>query len=114
MANEILVLEGDGEINVSLLFLFPILTPIQVNATNVIPTPASGLPALAQSILDAGEKSSLDAGTTVFEVVSMRVTSARTNLELLAQAQALYVDRNANYLSKYALRYKHSGKRLDA
>lgn len=114
MANEILAMERQPDGDYELVFLYPIPTPKQINATNVVPTPSSTLPALAVLALSAGEKSALDAGTAAFGVISFKRDPALTGGALLAKIQSLYTLRKNAFDADYALRYEFAGNRYDA
>ncbi len=119
MANEILVLEGNGERDYALLFLYPIAAPAQVtppggSATNVVPTPSSLLPSVAVPLLSTPEKAALDAGTAAFEVVNFTAAEGLSGAELIARAQDLYTRRAQAAAARYEARYRYIGTRLSA
>ena len=118
MADEILALERRGN-RQNVLFLYPIAVPTQVGGSNVVPTPAtvdaiSVLPAVADAVLTAQEKTDLDAGTSAYEAVSFRPSPSMTGPEILAQVQGQYADRLALFNATYAARYEFAGQRFNA
>jgi len=118
MANEITKLGGDGGINATLLFIYRNLTAITyqdslAQTVTVIPTPSSDLPAMAANILTTAEKASLDTGVDAFELVSMPVIDAMTNVELLAAARALYLTKKAAFVDRLTRTYNRAGQRFN-
>jgi hypothetical protein len=125
MANEIRVLEGGADTDATgrrvfnLLMLFPIATPQTITppggaASNVVPTPASGLPPLAVQSTTASERAELDAGTLVFRVLTLTKDPALSNAQLAAAAQQKYATQRAAVDAEYSARYRHTGTMLDA
>jgi len=116
MANEITKLDGDGGLHANLLFLYP-LTPITYTGSSgtvtVVPTPSVDLPLIASNILGAAEIAALDNGSAAFEVVTMVVDDAKTNAQLLADAQALYAKRMADYIERLTRKYNRVGQRFN-
>ena len=118
MANEIIVVD-EARNRVNVVFLYPIATPATVAGQNVVPTPtldAEGGDTLGFTlglVLTAQEKTDLDAGTLVFEGVSVR-RDDDSNAALLARLQAKYANRSAGFDSKYATRYAQAGQRFDS
>lgn len=117
MANEIRILEGDGDNNYQVLFLFPIGTPRQVNGVNVVPTPAttlSGMAATVAALPTMDVTAALNAGTMAYEIVSFRKDSAATNAQLIARLQAIYASKVVEAGRVYTLRYQHAGTVLNS
>lgn len=114
MADEITALEGDGVGNYQLLFIYPIITPQQINGQNVVPTPSANLPQLASLILSQSQKASLDQGTSAFEVITLYAGNNLTNPQLVARGQSIYASRAAHYATRYAAIYKYAGAQIDA
>jgi hypothetical protein len=112
MANEITVLEGDGEKSYTLLFLFPVAAPVQVAGANVVPTPSSALPEMAAAILTSGEKAALDAGTSMFSVVPFSPASGLTNPQLQTRVKAIYAEQQTEKNRWYQQAYKYAGTRI--
>jgi len=118
MANEITKLGGNGKLNAQLLFIYRgIAAPTYVKAdtsiATVIVTPSNELPDIAADVLTVVEKTALDAGIDAFEVVSMPVTDALTNSQLLAAARTLYANRKVRFTELLARRYSRAGQRFD-
>jgi hypothetical protein len=119
MADEILVLERSNE-RQSVFFLFPIAAPVQVSGANVVPTPATDelganvLPAIAEAVLTAQEKTDLDAGTLAYATTSFRPPPGATGGDILAKVQARYAVMLAEFNSDYAARYEFAGGRFNA
>ena len=113
MANEITALERDGE-GLTLLFLFPVATPVLVAGQNVVPTPSVDLPPLAAAVLTVAEKAARDAGTTLFEVLSFRAGGGLGGPALLARVRQLYQSRAATVAAEYSRRYQFAGNRFNA
>jgi hypothetical protein len=109
MANEILVLEGDGDKSYSLLFLFPISVPIQVNGTNVGPSPSSRLPERAGSILTTQQKAALDNGTSMFVLANFNPATGLSNTQLSNRIRAIYVEQLIEWTRWYQQTYKYVG-----
>ena len=115
MADEIIALEGKPKSNsYSLLMLFPIATPKQVNGANVVPTPQSELTTLEASLLTAGQKSALDAGTGVFQRTTIQVLENDTGPTLITKAQSKYTALAIQVSDEYDRRYKFTGSKVDA
>lgn len=113
MAEEITVGERRGS-NVLALFLYPIPTPAQYGstATNVVPTPADGLPDYASAVFSHAEKGALDAGESTFEIVKIGI-EGMNNAEVLVRLQSLYATRKAAAAAVYLERYERVGARFD-
>lgn len=125
MANEIVVLEGDGADNWQVLFLYPIPTPASNGGTQVAPAnssflqPSSALPASALELLSAGEITTIDAGDGAFEIFTFSKQAGLTDPQQSAQLRELYngsvegPGMAARYATKYAEVYKHIGTRIN-
>lgn len=114
MANEIIVMEQDGQGTFLLCFLYTITTPKQIAGTNIVVTPSSQLPAIAAAVTSAGEKTALDNGTGAFEITSFRRDPALSGAELLAKVQAVYALRKAEFDARYSAQYEFAGNRYNA
>lgn len=125
MANEITVVgesKRDQSRLVRLLFLYPIESPHQVGAQNVVPTPSSGLPSVGGStFVSQAEADALDAGAMAFEVVTYAVRPSDerdgklTNAQHLARAREIYAAKKAEWLAGYDNTYGgRIGARFDA
>lgn len=118
MADEITKLDGDGKLKANMLFIYRNITPptykISGGGTQaVISTPSANLPAMAALILSAAEKAALDTGTDAFELVHIDVGDATSNIDVLAQARALYAKKKADFISELARKYKRAGQRFN-
>ncbi len=129
MAQEMLVLNGvkDGTAEVfSVMFRYIIATPIQVNGTNVIPTPTTQLgedqvtliPTLPKEALDhnlipQATKDAFDAGTQAWEVVSINRNAGDTVQNVLDRLQATYASRKTDFEAEYQLRWNRTGTTID-
>lgn len=119
MANEIVVLErrrgGHGEKDIlKFLFLFPIVTPIQVNGANVVPTPAPDPASLEGLVMTAGERGGLDAGTMAYVVDDFAMAAGMSGAQVEARLQQIYTSRLADYQARYVERYQFLGNRFNA
>ena len=123
MADEILVLEGDRQGRYQLLMLFPIdglggnPSPTQAGGSNVVPSAApreNGVdPDWPFSLLSGAEIAALDGGTLAYRMVRLRKEPELTNPQLVARAQAIYAQQQADFNSEYRTRYLHIGARVD-
>lgn len=125
MANEIVVLEGDGADNFQVLFLYPIAVPATNGATQVAPAnssflrPSSALPLSALERLSAGQITAIDAGNGGFELFTFRKQTGLTDPQQSAMLRELYngsaegPGKAARYATKYSEVYKHIGTRID-
>jgi hypothetical protein len=119
MADEILVLEGDGNgTRYELLMLFPISTPKQVGGQNVIPTPVerddANVALYPFTLLTQAERDALDAGTSYYVRRQFGKIPGLTNPQLVALAQAMYASIADEIETAYVNRYAHIGVRIDA
>ena len=121
MADEILILEGDGGFHYDLLLIFPIASPAQIGIppANVVPTPTSVdgvsvLSATAAASLSQAERDAFDAGTSAFRVVSFPKNPNFNNPQLLVAVRAEYAAQLARFTRWYDQTYLHSGARFDA
>ncbi len=120
MPKEITALEGSGE-SYTLFFLIPIVSPLQVGGSNVIPTPANAgtddlLPPVAAAVITASERSALNAGSLMWITQSFRIVDEGTRLnsiQLRARARELYAVAKTVELAAYSIRYEFSGTRID-
>ena len=113
MADEITILNSNGSFRFSLLLLFPIDTPAVAGGANVVPTPASDLPALGSQILVTAETDALDAGTSAFKVVQFRKDATLTTPQLTAVVRDLYARELSAFNQRYTQTYLHVGTRID-
>lgn len=125
MANEIVVLEGDGADNFQVLFLYQIAAPATNGATQVAPAnssflqPSSALPLSALERLTAGEITAIDAGDGAFEILTFSKQSGLTGPQQSAILKELYngsaegPGMAARYATKYGEVYKHIGTRIN-
>lgn len=113
MANEIRILDGDGNLEYRVLFLFPIATPILVGGSNVVPTPTSGLDPLALAILTTNEENALNAGTSAYQTVTFRKDPALTNPQLATRMKEIYAAQKAVFDAAYTARYQHVGTAIN-
>lgn len=112
MANEICVLESPEPNRYTVVYLFPITTPVQVGGTNIIPTPTSGLPPLGVQALTTIEKAGLDAGTLAFEIDTVTREAGQTPAQLQLEVQTRYAVALARFNGDYARQYQRSGLRV--
>lgn len=113
MANEILVLE-QGAATFTCVFKYAVATPKQYTGGdgalhNVVPTPSSALPAEAANCFTPAEKSALDAGTLVFEIVTFTPDPGLTGAQLTARVKAFYASKQADATTDYNRRYQYIG-----
>ena len=117
MANEITVVGANGR-DVQLLMLFPVAVPaVDSDDQAVVPTPSTGLPAVAAAKLDQTEKDALDDGSMVFKVYKMGCPAGMSAAALLAQAQANYAIAATAIAAEYGDRYQflpRVGQRFNA
>ena len=125
MANEIVVLEGDGADNFQVLFLYPIAVPATNNGTQVAPAnssflqPSSALPLSALERLSAGEITAIDAGDGAFEIFAFTKQAGLTDPQQSAMLKELYngsaegPGKAARYATRYDEVYKHIGTRIN-
>ena len=115
MANEITALERDGNGNLSVLLFYPIPVALraQVGGTNVVPTPSADLPDLAATVLDAAEKTQLDAGEAMFHVVRVGMDEGKTVAQTLADVRDKYASLEQKLKDAYVQRYEFVGQRFD-
>ena len=123
MADEILVFEGSKQGNrttFTVLFLFPITTPVQTGSpgSNVVPTPVPRDEASAivwpYTLLTSQEQGDLDGGTQGFTTIRFAKDLSLTNAELIAELQKLYSENLVQFSDAYDARYEHIGLRLNA
>lgn len=125
MANEIRVIEGDGQPDTAspprydLLFLYTITGVKQAGPpggsnVNVVPTPSAGVPAAAKALLTAGEITALDGGTLAWERVTFTRDTALSNPQLIAAVQTMYTSRKTDFQRRYDSRYFYANVRVDA
>lgn len=114
MANEIIVLDGDGGLNVAVLFLYPIEIAPKRGEALVAPTPSTTLPANAAGLLTSQELNHLDGGALAFEVTSVEVTESKTQAELATAARELYARKLKDFTDRLTRRFKYAGRRIDA
>lgn len=124
MANEIVVLEGDGADNFQVLFLYPIAVPATNGATQVAPSnssflqPSSALPLSALERLSVGEITAIDTGDGAFEVFTFSKQPGLDDEQQSAMLTELYngsaegPGKAARYAAKYGEVYKHIGARI--
>ena len=113
MAAEIKALEGSADGLYNVAFLYPIAAPVQVDGSNVVPTPAPTEGPLA-AILSVGEAGALNGGTAAYEVVQYGPAPEKTGAQMAAELRALYAERKAAFDAGYARRYKYIGTEIDA
>lgn len=120
MANEIGVVRVNDDNTLTLVFLYPIATPIQVGGQNVVPTPAtsggvSQLDPVVDRMLTTLEKTALDTGTLAYEMFQYNYDPGATPAQSLAKAQALYARRLTEFNTRYQMRYGgRVGQRFNA
>lgn len=129
MANEITKL-GFSNGQADVLFIYDLVTArtyknsAGANVT-AIPTPSAflanytselgGNHTIASDAVTGTEKTAMDAGTMAFEIVKMTIPPDKPNSELLAEAQALYAIKMAEFIMKLDdFVYKKAGVRFDA
>ena len=117
MANEITVANVTNN-KFDLVFLFPIITPIQdIDAANVVPTPSASLPATVLSRLSGGEITALDDGTAMWERQNFTAPEGMLPAEILAKVQEMYALRRDVVQGEYATKHVFAvrvGERFDA
>lgn len=117
MADEIVILErrkgspGYRD-TVSFLFLFPITTPIQVNGSNIVTTPAPDITSLEGMVLTAGERTALNNGTMAYETSDFVRDAGMSAVEAANALKSIYASRYATFLNDYAARYQFTGTRV--
>ncbi len=124
MANEITVLEQGANRSAQLFFIYPIASPAQVGGSNMVPTPATGqdnlgnsvsvLPDIAERVLTPPEKASLDAGTSVWEIVTFRPAVGLTGAQLITEARRVYAANKSAFDTRYLRRFGRAGQRFNA
>ena len=114
MANEIVVLEGNGQGDYQLALLFPIAVPKQIGGTNVVPTPAPEAGTVLDLCLTTPEKAALNAGTLAVGFISIHKDPALSGAALTARLQEVYVAALAEFQAAYTARYQFVGTRRNA
>ena len=118
MANEITIIEIKGARTdakrADVLFLYDVAAPVALPSGNIAPTPSDGLSAIASQILTAAEKTNLDNGDKVFEVIDYNVDDSMTPGQIAADPKSIYATRSADFTNIYSRRFARTGTRINA
>lgn len=110
---DIIIGYGNGEREFGVVFLYPIPTPKQINGANVVPTPATALPADIQALLISAEITGLNAGTIAYDLFTFSKEQSRSDADVVEDLKIKYDVMKARKTQWYVERYRYAGTRLN-
>jgi hypothetical protein len=119
MASEIIAVrsktEAVGEKKWSLLYLYPLATPItDASGTRVIYQTATALPAEISASVPAASKSAITAGDMLFQVHNVVQTPGETDAAFLGRLRAHYAACMSHYVDQIREQFARTGQAFNA